>query len=255
MGASEPLNLVTGLERLLKGTVWAGYLRVWEDLIFSLLIVCILSLLTYFAGRKRSLIPGRLQMAAELFVGALDDFVCGILGPEGRAHTPFIGTLFIYILFMNLFGLVPFMKSSTSSWSTTLALALCVFIYVQYTGLKKLGPGGYLYHMMGKPKGALAFSVIFPLFMFFLETISELIRPISLSLRLRSNIWGDDMLLGLFAGFGLKGVPILLFNMLLSIIASIVQAVIFALLTTIYLALVLVGEEESKEKSGNTFLS
>lgn len=242
MTQPESLNLVTLLERHFKGTPLAGYLLLWQNVIFSLLIVGILSLLAFLACRKKSMIPGRFQAAAELVVGGLDDFICGILGPQGRRYTPFIGTLFIYILFMNLFGLIPFMKSSTSSWSTTLALALCVFVFVQYTGIREKGLIGYLDHLMGKPRGALAYSVIFPLFMLFLHLVSELVRPISLSLRLRSNIWGDDLLLAIFAGYGLKGVPILFFNMLLTIIASTVQALVFSLLTTIYLALALAHE-------------
>jgi F-type H+-transporting ATPase subunit a len=135
------------------------------------------------------------------------------------------------------------MKSPTSSWSTTLALALCVFVYIQYAALKELGAVGYVDHMMGRPRGILAFSVFIPLIMFFLHIVSELVRPISLSLRLRSNIWGDDMLMAVLAGFGLAGVPLLLFNLFLIIIAGLVQALVFSLLTTIYFALVLAHEE------------
>lgn len=240
-------NIVTLLENLLRNTPLAPYLRFWENVIFSLVIVAIISALAYLASRKPCIIPGRLQAATELFVGGLDEFVQGILGPKGRTYTPFIGTLFIYILFMNLSGLVPFMKSSTSSWSTTLALALCVFVYVQYTGFKELGFIGYIDHLLGRPRGIMALSIVFPLMMLFMHIVSELVRPISLSLRLRSNIWGDDMLLGVLAGFGLKGVPLLLFSTFLTIIASIVQTVVFCLLTTIYLTLI-INEEEPKNK-------
>jgi F-type H+-transporting ATPase subunit a len=144
---------------------------------------------------------------------------------------------------MNIMSLVPFMKSPTSSWSTTLALSLSVFVYLQYTALRQLGLLGYADHMFGRPRGMMAATLIMPVFMFFLHFIGELIRPISLSLRLRSNIWGDDMLLAVLAGFGLKGVPLFLFNMFLVLIAAIVQASVFMLLTTIYFALVLTHEE------------
>jgi F-type H+-transporting ATPase subunit a len=89
----------------------------------------------------------------------------------------------------------------------------------------------------------MAFSVVMPLLMLFVHIVSELVRPISLSLRLRSNIWGDDMLISLMAGFGIKGMPLLLFNSMLAIVASVVQAAVFCLLTTIYFALVLSREE------------
>ena len=144
---------------------------------------------------------------------------------------------------MNLVGIIPFMKSSTASWSTTLALALCVFAYVQYTALKEQGLKGYIDHMMGRPRGFLIFSVVIPILLFFVHIFTELVRPISLSLRLRSNIWGDDMLLTIIAGFGLKGVPLLFFNTLIVILAGIVQAVVFCLLSTIYFALVIPHEE------------
>lgn len=237
-------NLLTYLERALRNTPWAKFLLLWENVIFSIIIAGIILVFAYFATRRRKLIPDRLQNAGELFAGSLDDFICGIMGPKGRKFTPFIGTLFIYILFMNLSGIIPFMKSATSSWSTTLALALCVFAYVQYTAIRELGFFGYADKLMEKPRGFLAFSVVYPLLMLSLHTISELVKPISLSLRLRSNIWGDDMLLAVLSGFGIKGVPLLLFSSVLILIAAVVQAVVFCLLTTIYFAFILLEHEE-----------
>ena len=237
-------NLVTLLaDKIGRLTHLGGQIYLWENVIFSLSIVLAISLIAFLACRKPKMIPDRLQNAVETIAGSLDDFICGILGPQGRKYTPFIGTLFIYILFMNLCGIIPFMKSPTSSWSTTLALALCVFIYVQYTALKEFGFLGYLDHMMGRPRGILAFSVFIPLMMFILHIVSELVRPISLSLRLRSNIWGEDMLIGVLSGFGIKAVPLIVFSMGIIIIGAIVQAVVFSLLTTIYFALVLTHEE------------
>ncbi|HTZ11961.1 MAG TPA: F0F1 ATP synthase subunit A [Candidatus Margulisiibacteriota bacterium] len=213
------------------------------DILYSLLIIAGLVSVSAIACRRGALVPGRMQNAAELLFGGIDDFICGILGPKGRRYTPFIGTLFIYILCMNLAGLVPFMKSPTSNWSTTLALALCVFAYVQYSAVRELGFLGYLDHLFGRPRGIVAFSVFIPILMFFIHIVSELIRPISLSLRLRSNIWGEDMLIGVLSGFGIKAVPLIVFSMGIIIIGAVVQAVVFSLLTTIYFALVLTHEE------------
>ena len=236
-------NIVTFLAEFFKGTRLATYLIAGENLIFSLIIIFAIALATYIASRKISLIPGRLQNFFELFVSGIDDFVCGIIGPKGRNYVPFIGTLFIYILCMNLSGVIPFIKSPSASWSTTLALAICVFFYVQYVGFKELGFLGYIDHALGRPRGIIAFSVFIPLMMLILHVVSELVRPISLSLRLRSNIWGDDMLLAVFAGFGLKGIPLLLFNSLMVVVVSIVQTLVFCLLTTIYFTLVLTHDE------------
>ncbi len=241
---SEAPNFVTVLAGRFEGTQIGERLLAWESIIFSVLAVAVMSLVAYLASRKVDKVPGRFQSAVELFVSGIDDFVCGIIGPKGRPYVPFIGTLFAYILFMNLIGLVPLFKSSTASWSVTLALALCVFCYVQYAAVKELGFLGYIDHLLGRPRGIVAFSVFVPLMMFVLHIVSELVRPISLSLRLRSNIWGDEMLLSFISDFGMKGLPLLVFNSFLSILASVVQAVVFCLLTTIYFTLVLSHEEE-----------
>ena len=237
-------NLVTFLAGKLEGTPFAHFLHIWENVIFSLIIVCVISLVAYLASRKSALIPDRLQSFVEIAVGGLDDFVCGILGPKGTRYTPFIGTLFIYILSMNLFGLVPFMKSSTSSLSTTAALAICVFLYVQYTAVRELGPMGYLDHLMGNPRGVIALNVFIPILLFVIHIITEFVRPFSLTLRLGSNILAEDKLLAVSAGFGIGGVPLLLFSMFLMILSGLIQAVVFSLLSTVYFALVLTHEEE-----------
>ncbi len=237
-------NLVTLLAERLEGTPFAQFLHIWENVIFSLIIVCIISIAAYLAARKSALIPNRLQVFVEIVVGGLDDFICGILGPKGSKYTPFIGTLFIYILAMNLFGLVPFMKSSTSSLSTTAALAICVFLYVQYTGIKEMGPLGYLDHLMGNPRGIIAFSIFIPIILFVIHIITEFVRPLSLTLRLGSNILAEDKLLAISAGFGIVGVPLLLFSMFLMILSGLIQAVVFSLLSTVYFALALSHEKE-----------
>ena len=191
------------------------------------------------------MVPGRLQLFMEIVVGGLDDFVCGILGPKGKRFTPFIGTLFIYILLMNLMGMVPFMKSSTSSLSTTAALAVCVFLYVQFTAIKENGIFGYLDHLAGNPRGVIAFTVFIPVLLFFIHIISELVKPLSLSLRLANNIWAEDMLLAVSSQFGLGGVPLFLFNMFITLLGGMIQAIVFCLLSTVYFALVMPHHEES----------
>ncbi|MFA5335979.1 MAG: F0F1 ATP synthase subunit A [Candidatus Omnitrophota bacterium] len=237
-------NLVGLLAEKLEGTPFAHFLHLYENIIYSLMIVALVSLLAFFASRRSSMVPGRLQLFMEIVVGGLDDFVCGILGPKGKRFTPFIGTLFIYILLMNLMGLVPFLKSSTSSLSTTVALAVCVFLYVQFTAIRENGIIGYVDHLMGNPRGVIAFTVFIPVLLFFIHIISELVKPLSLALRLRSNVWAEDMLLAVSAQFGIGGVPLFLFNMFLTLLSSVMQAVVFSLLSTVYFALILPHHEE-----------
>ncbi len=242
----ESPNIINLLTQIFNGTAFAEFLRTWENAILSLMVVVLISLVFYLASRRMSVMPGRFQAAIELIIGGIDEFVCGILGHNGRKYLPFIGTLFIYILISNLLGFIPFMKSPTSSLSMTFALSICVFLYVQYTAIKEMGARGYTDHLMGNPRGAIAISVIMPLFMFMLHLITEFIRPVTLALRLRSNVFGDEMLLSVIAGLGMGWLPLLFFSMLLAIIGAIMQAIVFSLLTTVYFALVL--KEEEKER-------
>ncbi|HNX81164.1 MAG TPA: F0F1 ATP synthase subunit A [Candidatus Omnitrophota bacterium] len=224
-------------------------LYAWEYVVCALMAAVGISVLAYCATRKRSLIPGRLQSGFEIIVEMLDDLVSGVLGSRGRRYLPFVGTLFLYILFMNLMGLIPFFKSATASLSTTFALSLIVFFYVQYTAVKELGFLGYFDHLAGSPRGAMATTLIMPVFMFCLHLITELIRPVSLSMRLRGNIWGDELLLAVMSNFGIAGLPLLFFNFLMALLAAVVQAAVFMLLSTVYFALVMPHESEHETKT------
>lgn len=245
VGHPEFPNMVTLLADRFEGRTLGEFLHQWEDVIFSAMIVALLSITVYLVSRRSRRIPGRWQSAVELLVGGFDDFVCGILGPQGKKYTPFIGTLFIYILFMNMAGLIPFLKSPTANLSTTVTLALCVFVYVQYTAFKEFGFLGYLDHLAGKPRGGLALSIVFPVMLFAMHLVSELFKPVTLALRLRSNILGEDILLAVLAGLGIPflGWMLMFFSMLLAIVAAVVQAFVFSVLTSVYFALVLIQEE------------
>ncbi|MCU0665635.1 MAG: F0F1 ATP synthase subunit A [Candidatus Omnitrophica bacterium] len=216
----------------------------WESLAYSLFTIFLIGILVYLGTRNMKISGGtRLQSFFEALVSAVDDFVCGILGKHGRRYTPFIGTLFIYILGMNLIGFIPFLKAPTINLSTTFALAVCVFFYVQYSAIKELGLVGYIDHLAGKPRGALGFTIVLPLMMFVSHIISELFKPVTLSLRLRSVIWGDDTLLAVISKFGFPGIPLLFLNMATGLLTAVIQACVFCILSTIYFAIFIVHEE------------
>ncbi len=226
-----------------RAPTWVETLHHFQDTIFALLVTGIMVLVVHLGTRRMALIPGRMQNAVESFVEGFSNFIEGILGREnGRRYVPFLGTLFVYIWWMNLFGLVPLMRSPTSVLSTTAGLAVCVFFYVQWTGIRRLGLGNYLLHLAGDPKDAVGWALS-PL-MLPLHVIGELSRPVSLSLRLFGNILGEDILLGVFAGLGVAilafmklpiGVPLHLPFILLAMLMSTVQALVFTLLSTIYI--------------------
>jgi F-type H+-transporting ATPase subunit a len=248
--APELPNLVTVLHHFFIGTSFASFLEKWENVIFSLIVVAILSLIARFASRKPSMIPGRLQNVVEMAVEGIEEFIIGVLGPRGKRLVPFLGTLFIYIFFMNLFGLVPFMKSPTSSINTTVALAICVFFYVQYMGIRENGIIGYIDHMLGQPRNLIGIILV-PL-MLPIHIVEELAKPLSLSLRLFGNITGEDVLLYIFVGLGIAiigflhlpvGIPLQIPFIFLAMLTSFIQALVFALLSTIYFALMLPHDE------------
>jgi F-type H+-transporting ATPase subunit a len=197
------------------------------------------------------MVPSGLQNVVEMVIEGLETFIVGVIGPQGKRFVPFLGTLFLYIYFMNISGLIPFLKSSTASLNQTLALALCVFFYVQYTGIKELGLKGYFDHLLGTPRNVIQWSLV-PL-MLPIHVIGELAKPMSLSLRLFGNVTGEDILILIFVGLGTTimsftnlpiGIPLQLPFIFLALLTSLIQALVFMLLSTIYFAMMLPHEEE-----------
>ena len=189
-------------------------------LVMGILIICAI-----IFGKGVQLIPKKGQNFFEVLIGGLEDFVVGITGPEGKAFFPFLATLFLFILLSNLIGLVPGFFSPTADLNTTLALALCTFVYTHIIGIKYHG-AKYIKHFMG-PVWWLA-PLLFPI-----ELIGHLARVMSLSVRLFGNIFGKETVLTilfLLAGLYLAPLPILF----LGILVSFIQALVFMLLSTIY---------------------
>ena len=243
-GIPELPNLITMLSDRWHDQPVVAWLHHWENVVFAAGIALALAVIAWRHGRKPSIIPQGGQNLLELFIDGVDRFVQSVAGASGRRHTPFIATLFLYIWFMNLSGLIPGWKSSTASLDTTIGLASVVFCYVQWTGIKNLGFVAYLDHLAGSPRGFVGWCLV-PL-MLPLHVIGEFIKPVSLSLRLGFNVFAEDVLLAVLAGLGLAagvalhlpvGLPIQLFVVPLVLIFSTVQALVFSLLTTVYLSL------------------
>ncbi len=258
----EAPNIITLLHHSFPESQAVEFLHHFEVPFFSAIVILGLAVTARMASKNPTLIPGKLQNAVEFLVDSLDQFVCGVMGPIGRQFTPFIGTLFLYILAMNLMGLVPGMHSPTSSINTTVALAVTVFFYVQYTGIRHLGMLGYLDHLAGspRPKGVggyiIAVFIAVP-FNFVLHTIGEIIKPLSLSVRLFGNIFGEDALIGQMIVLGILalsfmhspiGIPFQFPFYLLGMLTSLIQAVVFSLLSVIYIFLMLPHEAEAHHK-------
>ncbi|GAB4325428.1 MAG: F0F1 ATP synthase subunit A [Candidatus Zixiibacteriota bacterium] len=246
-------NLITLLSRWMHGPV-IEFLHHWENVVFAFFIAIVISVLAWMATRRASVMPGKLQNFFEMVVEGLDNFVQGILGPEGRKYTPFLGTLFIYIWCMNMAGLIPGLMSPTghaNGINTTAGLAICVFLYVQFAGIRKQGVLGYLDHMAGNPRSAIEW-VLVPLNLP-IHVIGELAKPLSLSLRLFGNITGEDVLLAAFVGLGITataflhspvGLPFHVPFIFLALLTGTIQALVFTLLSTVYFSMMLMEHHD-----------
>jgi len=169
-----------------------------------------------------------MELLVELVVGLSDN----IIGKKGRKYVPLFGSLFIFILTANFLGLVPGFSPPTSSFYSNLALGLVVFFAYHYFGVREHGVR-YFKQFFG--------PVLFlaPLFIL-IEVASHAFRPVSLSIRLFGNMFGDHMVLEIFTDLTKIGVPVLFY--ILGSLVSVIQAVVFTILTIIYVAMAISHE-------------
>ncbi|MCK4631984.1 MAG: F0F1 ATP synthase subunit A, partial [candidate division Zixibacteria bacterium] len=119
----------------------------WKPVIYTLFISVLFSIAALQVYRKRQMIPGPFQNFMEMLVEWMYNFLYSVLGKDARQYTPFLGTLFFYILAMNLMGIIPLGASPSTNVNITASLAILVFLYAQYTGMRRLGFLGYLHHL------------------------------------------------------------------------------------------------------------
>jgi len=186
--------------------------------------------------RKRELVPGPWQSMAEASYEFIGNMIRDNVGDEGRKFFPFIFTLFMFILFGNLLGLLPYSFTFTSHIIVTAVLALFMFIGVTLVGLAKHGLHFFSFFV---PSGVPKFMI--PI-MIPIEVISYLSRPVSLSIRLFANMMAGHTMMKVFAGFvfalGVAGVAPLLMNVALTgfeVLVAFLQAYVFTVLTCLYL--------------------
>ena len=205
----------------------------------SLMMVIALVLIAAFlilGVRRRALVPGRWQSMVELSY----EFIVGLLretvGADGRRYFPFVFTLFMFVLFGNMLGMIPYSFTFTSHIIVTFALAAVVFVGVTILGFVK---HGFHFVTFFVPPGVSI--ALWPL-LIPIEIISYLSRPISLSVRLFANMLAGHTLLKVFAGFvpalGAAGILPLAFVAALSgleLVIAFLQAYVFAILTCLYI--------------------
>ncbi len=198
--------------------------------------VVLITALTVYGTRRATLVPGRLQSLAEMSYEFVADMVESNAGREGMPYFPFIFTLFMFILFANLLGLIPFSYTVTGQIIVTFALAAVVFIGVTVIGFIRHGLHFLRFFVPeGVPK--LLLVILVPI-----EVLSYFIRPFTLSIRLFANMLAGHTMLGIFAGFAaVIGVfaifPVAIDVMLLALelLVAVLQAYVFAILSCLYL--------------------
>jgi F-type H+-transporting ATPase subunit a len=214
------------------------------SLIMSWIAVGIIFLISWLGVRRMAKVPKGMQNFLEWILGIIMQFADDMVGPTAPQYYPLFCMLFFFILVSNLMGLVPGLVSSTSRLSTTAGLALIVFFATHFFGIREKGLWNYVKRWFGNVPTWLK-----P-FMFVIELMSELARPLSLSFRLFGNILAKEILLGvlallvvIFLPSGniiqecLSVVPIVLrpLIILLGLLVSVIQAFVFMILAMVYI--------------------
>jgi F-type H+-transporting ATPase subunit a len=208
--------------------------------VLSLLIVIFLVIFFSIISRRLKIYPSMTQYILEAYVNFINSMVSDLIGEKGKRYIPCIGTLGIFILLSNLLGLIPGLASPTSNINVTGGCAIFIFIYYHWQGLKEHGLVKYLRHFMG-PIELKGLNILLAFLIFPVELIGHFSRPLSLSIRLFGNIFGEDLVILIL--FSLIPLLVPLPIMCLAIFTSVIQALVFVMLSTIYIA----GAVESME--------
>jgi len=242
---------------------WHHWLDVY--VLNSWIVIILLVLMAWLGTRRLQLKPRGLQNLWEMYYKWVYDFCRDEIGPGSEKHAPLLGTIFIYILLLNLLGLVPGFLTPTMTLNMTIPLALIVFLWVQWTGVRSLGVFGYLKHFVGEPiveyEPTVKYFVMLPLIVFFhgimlvVHVIGELAKPLSLSVRLFGNMFGEETSLAQMAALGAAifavtyiPVPVQFINVMLHILIGPIQAFIFFILASAYISMATGHEEHLHEE-------
>jgi F-type H+-transporting ATPase subunit a len=199
---------------------------------FTWLVMGILTVVGALGTRAMRPVPGPLQNLVEVAVEAFQGLLDQMIGRQGRQFLPFIGTAGLFILTSNLLGNIPGFQPPTANWNTTVALAVTVFLYYNYCGIRKHGLLNYLRHFCGP------IWVLAPL-MFPIEFIGHLARPVSLSIRLFGNMFGEESVITILLSLIWLGMPYFIWLVImlpLSIFTAVVQTFVFIMLSMVYIA-------------------
>ena len=203
--------------------------------LWLLLAVLAIGALMVLGTRRRAIVPTRSQSVAELIYGFIHDMVEDVAGHDGVKYFPYVLTLFLFILFANVLGLIPMSFTTTSHVAVTVVLALFVFLGVTLLGFARKGVG--FLSMFWVSSAPLPLRPVLAL----IEVISYFVRPVSHSIRLAGNLMAGHAVLKVFAGFASIALvsPIAIGAMTaiyaLEMLVAVIQAYVFTILTCVYL--------------------
>ena len=200
----------------------------WYTVMFILACIFTLALIWIFKGRLSHDEPADGQQVLEAGLLSIRSLLVDNVGQHGLQYLPVVATFAALILVSNLMGLVPGLMSPTAATSVTFALGISSFVYYNYVGIRENGIAGHLKHFAG-PIPWLA------VLMFPIELISNLVRPMSLGVRLFGNMFGDEQILGTISSLVPWWLPIPMLIMPLSVFVAFMQTFIFTLLSILYI--------------------
>jgi F-type H+-transporting ATPase subunit a len=224
------------IERLVPLHIGGLDVSYTNSALFMTIAVVLITALTVLATRKASLVPGRWQSVAELSYEFVADMVDTNAGHGAREFFPFVFTLFMFILFSNLLGLIPFSFTVTSHIIVTFALAVLVFVGVTIVGFARHGTH---FLRLFVPSGV---PIVLLVLLVPIELLSYFIRPFTLSIRLFANMLAGHTMLAIFGGFAASIGFLAIFPVAINIalvglelLVAALQAYVFAILTCLYL--------------------
>ena len=205
------------------------------DYVAGEFLVLLILVIGAIALRRRLSVenPGKLQHAMEIFLEFTQNLVDEMIGHDGRQYVPLIGTLGLFIVVCNIMGLIPTFITPTASIQVPLGCALMVFIHYNFQGLRRHGIMGYLRHLCGPMMGI-------AIIMLPTEILSNVLRMLSLSVRLWANMLVGGILEGVFTGLIPIAIPAIF--MALHIFESFLQAYVFMILPALYISLAIQEE-------------
>ncbi|CAN5693360.1 hypothetical protein BH18CHL1_BH18CHL1_01220 [soil metagenome] len=234
-----------GLQIIFDASITSTLLTMW--IIGGLLLVAIIVM-----SRGGPGVPGRLQNVAEWAYESMEDFGTSLGGPAAARYIPIFASFFLLILFSNWAGLVPpvgrveFLRAPTSDVNVTIGLALVAFFIFEFEGFRRLGVGGYLskFFPIREFRNGLSAGII-AMFVGLVELMLEFVKPVTLSMRLFGNIYGGEVALGVLTALTLTALPIALLG--LEFMLNLIQALIFSVLTLIFIVLAIESHHEEDE--------